>query len=75
MPGMICQNPLAREHNMKLIQKGTGQESVWCPQEDGDIKSSWLFDVAKKLGYVTLFAEEFCFRDSSYTAPGVIDNV
>ena len=33
-------------------------------------RSPWIFDVAKKEGYITLFGEEFCYKDSPYVTQG-----
>lgn len=44
---------------------------TWCrvgTNEHGGSASPWIFDIARKAGYVTLFAEEFCYEDSPYVA-------
>ena len=43
---------------------------TFCPTQK-DRKSPWIFDIAKTNGYVTLFAEEFCYEESVYVPQGL----
>ncbi|CAB9510836.1 Protein of unknown function (DUF229) [Seminavis robusta] len=51
--------------------------TTWCRVSDiegseqvgsSPKRSPWIFDIAERAGYVTLFAEEFCFDKSPWTA-------
>ena len=49
---------------------------TWCRFDAvGGTPTPWIFDVAKKAGYVTLFAEEFCFDRSEYVAQNNLFNL
>ena len=39
----------------------TGTNSLGVDNETGVFRDHWIFDVAKQLGYVSFFGEEFCY--------------
>lgn len=48
---------------------------MWCTADSNAKQtesSPWLFDVARQCGYVTSFAEEFCFEGSPFVTQGNI---
>lgn len=64
----ICTDTTHRVYGMELISRlRTG--AVFCPVDEAG-RSPWLFDIAKAAGYVTLFAEEFCYEGSIYVPQG-----
>ena len=40
----------------------SGVNSLGVDKETGIHHDHWLFDVAKRLGYITFFGEEFCYE-------------
>merc|ERR1712238_493445 len=69
-------NPLFL-YNLRLFTKYVSRvtpQLTWCVKdashENG--RSPWIFDVAKKEGYITLFGEEFCYKNSPYVTQGNI---
>jgi hypothetical protein len=70
LSGCIDQN-FYNDNTLHLYTKGRQERfDTWCPRANGTAESPWIFDIAKKMGYVTFFGEEFCY-DSS---PFVIQN-
>jgi len=66
-----------------MIHYSRDGKDTYCPKSgpfnydeynfDGDDDVShfhWIFAVARKLGYVTFFGEEFCYEDSPYVVQG-----
>ncbi|KAL7471954.1 hypothetical protein ACHAXS_012264 [Conticribra weissflogii] len=66
-----------------VIHYSRDGKDTYCPKSDlfnrddynfdGDDDVShfhWIFAVARKLGYVTFFGEEFCYEDSPYVVQG-----
>ena len=71
----ICRDPHRFEHGLQLFRRGPRRHSTYCPAgpvDDSSVSSPWLFDVAKSLGYVTFFGDEFCYEGSPFV---VQDNV
>jgi Protein of unknown function (DUF229) len=73
---VICANSSHPVYQMELV-KDHQNSATFCRVDDEN-RSPWIFDVAHASGYVSLFAEEFCFQDSVYVPQGNIfplDNV
>jgi len=71
-PDSVCTDVRRLEHGLRWHATHRNI-SFWCsPEVDGHRvdASPWLFDVAKRLGFVTAFGEEFCFEGS----PWVVQN-
>ncbi|CAB9504937.1 Protein of unknown function (DUF229) [Seminavis robusta] len=60
----ICINSTHLVHNMELVSRHKNS-ATFC-RVDPKRRSPWIFDIAKQAGYVTLFAEEFCWHGSRY---------
>eukprot|EP00571_Detonula_confervacea_P000538 CAMPEP_0172318456 /NCGR_PEP_ID=MMETSP1058-20130122/34927_1 /TAXON_ID=83371 /ORGANISM="Detonula confervacea, Strain CCMP 353" /LENGTH=1694 /DNA_ID=CAMNT_0013033295 /DNA_START=295 /DNA_END=5379 /DNA_ORIENTATION=+ len=43
-----------------------GKNSFGVDEETGVDRDHWIFEVAKNLGYITFFGEEFCYEESPY---------
>jgi len=54
-----------KNRSIKYLNKGVSHENITARSD-----SSWLFDVVDKLGYVTLFGEEFCYEGSPFVVQG-----
>ena len=71
-PDSVCTDVRRLEHGLRW--RATQRNiSFWCsPEVDGHRvdASPWLFDVAKRLGFVSAFGQEFCFEGS----PWVVQN-
>jgi hypothetical protein len=71
----ICQDETLFEHGLQLFRRGPRRHNTWCPAASDTsvrVSSPWLFDVAKSLGYLTFFGDEFCYDGSPFV---VQDNV
>ena len=69
----LCNDPDAMEFH--LYNHITFRNaSIWCPSSSSTDHgpSPFLFDIARDLGYVSLFGEEFCFNESPYVTQGNI---
>ena len=66
----ICVNASHFAYNMELVSRHKFG-ATYC-RVDKEQRSPWIFDIAKSAGYVTMFAEEFCFEDSVYVPQGNI---
>lgn len=66
----ICNNKEHPVYGMQLVNRHNVSVTFCRVDEKG--RSPWLFDIAKAAGYVTLFAEEFCYDDSVYVPQGNI---
>lgn len=74
----LCNDPGALEYNLRHRITFLNA-SVWCPNTSnanhnakGSGSSHFLFDIARDMGYVTFFGEEFCFDHSPYVTQGNI---
>lgn len=74
----LCNDPGALEYNLRHRITFLNA-SVWCPNTSnanpnakGSGSSPFLFDIARDMGYVTFFGEEFCFDHSPYVTQGNI---
>ena len=74
----LCNDPGALEYNLRHHITFLNA-SVWCPNTSnanpnakGSGSSPFLFDIARDMGYVTFFGEEFCFDHSPYVTQGNI---
>jgi len=61
----LCTDTLSVANGMYLFKTFRFITQTWC-RSSIDGMSPWIFDIAKNAGYVTLFAEEFCYDDSKY---------
>jgi hypothetical protein len=66
----ICTEEGHLVNGMQLVSEHE-VSSAFCRTDDKG-RSPWLFDIAKEAGYVTLFAEEFCYDGSVYVSQGNI---
>lgn len=68
----ICQDPSRYEFGLQLFRRGPRRHATFCQTSDEHtdklLESPWLFDVAKKFGYVTFFGDEFCYVGSPFVA-------
>lgn len=68
----MCQDPSRDEYGMQLFRRGPRRHVTYCPlnerQAGREPASPWLFDLAKELGYVTFFGDEFCYEGSPFVA-------
>jgi hypothetical protein len=67
--GHVCEDFSVDEYGMELIKFGPGKHVAYCPVNATD---PFLYDIAKKEGYLTFFGEEFCYTGSPYV---VQDNI
>jgi hypothetical protein len=67
--GDICEDPSAPEFGMKVQSLGPNLHTVYCPANS---TNPFLYNVAKRKGYLTYFGEEFCYNGSPWV---VQDNV
>lgn len=68
--GTVCADESNLAHGLYLANTYLDFQT-WCrvsKNDDVTSTSPWLFDIARQAGYVTLFAEEFCYEDSPYVA-------
>lgn len=66
LSGCINQN-FYNDENLYLHTKGKqGMFDTWCPTKNIAAESPWIFSIARDLGYVTFFGEEFCYNSSPY---------
>jgi len=63
-PGVLCTDPSKEVYGMELVHRFRIAQT-WC---NTNAINSRLFDIAKASGYVTLFAEEFCYGKSPLVA-------
>jgi len=71
----ICRADQEDVGGMQLLKRIRG-DFIWCPiinttsetslKNNIHVTSTWAFDIAKDLGYVTFFGEEFCYDTSPY---------
>ncbi len=68
----VCQDSSRFEFGLQLFRRGPRRHATFCPvahpQTYSKFESPWIFDVAKRLGYVTLFGDEFCYEGSPFVA-------
>ena len=65
LSGCIDQNLTTIDSYMRpILKKKRIQLEAWCPKSDEE--NPWIYNVAKKLGYVTFFGEEFCYSHSPW---------
>ena len=65
----ICTDDSLFEYDLQLFRRGPRRHTTWCPANPKGATNKtapWLFDVAKSLGYITYFGEEFCYDYSLY---------
>jgi len=55
-------------YEMELVNRHRSS-ATFCLTDDEE-RSPWIFDIAKEAGYVTLFAEEFCYEGSVWVPQG-----
>jgi hypothetical protein len=66
LSGCINQN-FYNDENLHLYTKGRqGMFDTWCPTKNRTSENPWIFSIARDLGYVTFFGEEFCYNSSPY---------
>lgn len=67
-----CQDPSRHEFGLQLFRRGPRRHATFCQTNEQDtdnvLESPWLFDVAKRIGYVTFFGDEFCYTGSPFVA-------
>lgn len=66
----VCNDEASPVFGLHLVNVSQNTQT-WCPadiNEQEERMSPWIFDIARRAGYVTLFAEEFCYDDSPYVA-------
>jgi Protein of unknown function (DUF229) len=81
----ICNDKTHIAYGMEQVNEFRAS-TIWCriPDSEGDhnrsprhdVKMSpWIFDLANFSGYVTLFAEEFCYDNSPFVPQGNLFNL
>jgi hypothetical protein len=62
----VCRDPFRYEAGLQLFRRGPGKFATYCPTAPREAASRFqspsMFDVAKRLGYVTFFGDEFCSK-------------
>lgn len=68
----VCQDSSRTEYGLQLFRRGPRRHATFCPvaqpKAGTKLDSPWMFDVAKRLGYVTYFGDEFCYEGSPFVA-------
>ena len=76
--GTLCHSSSKRHRGLRLKKKASRTETIWCTADSKvghgpkASASPWLLDVATEAGYVTVFAEEFCYDGSPHITQDVI---
>jgi len=63
MSGCIDANYFNDSDLYLFKEKENGSFETWCSSKN---TSNWIFDLARKSGYVTFFGEEFCYNGSPF---------
>lgn len=75
----VCRDSQEQVGGLQLLKRVQG-DFIWCPvnpnvdtttKKNIHATSTWAFDVARDLGYITFFGEEFCYS----TSPYVVQNI
>jgi len=64
----LCMDRSHQAYEMELVNRHRSS-ATFCLTDDEE-RSPWIFDIAKEAGYVTLFAEEFCYEGSVWVPQG-----